>query len=620
MSENEEWQQKLTCVTLEMESKLAAEKKHTEHLTLELEVARLQLQGLDLSSRSLLGTDVEDAIQGGNDSRAIRESEEYTSETKERTPKHEIDQICEKDIQQDLGLEIKKITKASAVKLTGGWSREQSPETSPEIPLDDTTQGSSEFISELSPSGPHALVPMDFLENQETIQNLQLQVKETSNENLRLLQGLEERDQKVKSLLHEIKVLDSKLNLQEAQLTTKIEACMELEKTVEELKKEKSDLNEKLESFSCDNQRVVERSGGLTSLDLEMGTDKPSCEVIEDDVAKVTDNWGERYFDMNNELQRIKSEKGSTEHHALSAEADLEVVQTEKLYLEKDNENKQKVITCLEEELSVVTRERDRLREDLDTLSKENKELDQLSEKMKEKIGELESLQGEHLHLQEQLQRLEEDSQALSLVRSELENQIGQLNKEKDSLIRESESLQGKLSELEREKLTIAKALEAALMEKGEVAVRLSSTQEEVHQLRKGIEKLQVRIEADEKKQLHVSEKLRESERRNDALQDKVENLERELQMAEENQELVILDAENSKAEVDTLKTQIELMTESLKTLELDLVTTQSEKETLTKQLQEKQGQVSELDTLLSSLKNLLEGKEQEKNTDERRI
>uniref|UniRef100_A0A8W4F782 Centromere protein F n=1 Tax=Sus scrofa TaxID=9823 RepID=A0A8W4F782_PIG len=593
LSENEEWQQKLTCVTLEMESKLAAEKKHTEHLTLELEVARLQLQGLDLSSRSLLGTDVEDAIQGGNDSRAIRESEEYTSETKERTPKHEIDQICEKDIQQDLGLEIKKITKASAVKLTGGWSREQSPETSPEIPLDDTTQGCSECISELSPSGPHALVPMDFLENQVTIQNLQLQVKETSDENLRLLQGLEERDQKVKSLLHEIKALDSKLSLQEAQLTTKIEACMELEKTVEELKKEKSDLNEKLESFSCDNQRVVERSGGLTSLDLEMGTDKPSCEVIEDDVAKVTDNWGERYFDMNNELQRIKSEKGSTEHHALSAEADLEVVQTEKLYLEKDNENKQKVITCLEEELSVVTRERDRLREDLDTLSKENKELDQLSEKMKEKIGELESLQGERLHLQEQLQRLEEDSQALSLVRSELENQIGQLNKEKDSLIRESESLQGKLSELEREKLTIAKALEAALMEKGEVAVRLSSTQEEVHQLRKGIEKLQVRIEADEKKQLHVSEKLRESERRNDALQDKVENLERELQMAEENQELVILDAENSKAEVDTLKTQIELMTESLKTLELDLV--------------------SELDTLLSSLKNLLEGKEQEK-------
>ncbi|KAM9109358.1 centromere protein F isoform 1-T2 [Megaptera novaeangliae] len=611
LSENEQWQQKLTSVTAEMESKLAAEKKHTEHLTLELEVARLQLQGLDLSSRSLLGTDIEDAIRGGNDSCDIRESEEYTSETKERTPKHEIHQICEKDVQQDLSLEMEKITKMSAIKLIGEWSREQSPETSHGTPVEDTTQGCSECISELSLSGPDASVPMDFLENQVTIQNLQLQVKETSNENLRLLHGIKERDQKVESLLNEIKELDSKLNLQEVQLTTKIEACIELEKIVEELKKEKSDFSEKLESFSRDNQRV-ESSGSLTS-NLEMGTDKLSHEGIEDEVAKVTNNWRERCLSVENELQRMKAERGSTEHQALSAEANLEVVQTEKLFLEKDNENKQEFITCLEEELLVVTNERDQLRGELDTLSKENQELDQMSEKMKEKIRELESHQDECLHLQEQLQSLEKDSQALSLVRSELENQNRQLNKETESLVRESESLQTKLSELEHEKLTVAKALEAALMEKGEVAVRLSSTQEEVHQLRKGIEKLRVRIEADEKKQLHVSEKLKESERRKDLLQDKVETLERELHMAEENQELVILDAENSKAEVETLKTQIELMTESLKALDLDLVTIRSEKENLVKQLQEKQGQVSELHTLLSSLKNVLEEKEREK-------
>uniref|UniRef100_A0A8B9Y3B6 Centromere protein F n=1 Tax=Bos mutus grunniens TaxID=30521 RepID=A0A8B9Y3B6_BOSMU len=613
LSENEQWQQKLTDVTAEMESKLAAEKRHTEHLTLELEVARLQLQGLDLSSRSLLGTDIEDAILGGNDSCDIRESEEYISETKERTPKHEIHQICEKDVQQDLSLEMEKITKTGATKLTEEWSREQSSESSHEIPVEDPAQGCSGCISELSLSGPNASVPRDFLENQVTIQSLELKVKETSNENLRLLHGIEERDQKVENLLNEIKELDSKFHLLEVQLTTKIEACVALEKIVEELKKEKLDLNEKLESFSCHNQRE-ESSGGLTS-NLEMVTSKFPHEGIEDDVAKVTDNWREKCLQVENELQRIQSEKDSMEHHALSAEASLEAVQTEKLYLEKDNENKQTVITCLEEGLSVVTSERDQLRGELDTLSKENQELDQMSEKMKEKIRELESHQSECLHLQEWLQSLEKDSQALSLVRSELENQIEQLNKEKDSLVWESESLQTKLSESEHEKLAITKALEAALMEKGEVAVRLSSTQEEVHQLRKGIEKLRVRIEADEKKQLHVSEKLKESERRNDSLQDKVETLERELQMAEENQELVILDAENCKAEVETLKTQIELMTERLKDLELDLVTIRSEKENLLKQLQEKQGQsrVSELETLNSSFENLLREKEQEK-------
>uniref|UniRef100_A0A8C6FMA6 Centromere protein F n=1 Tax=Moschus moschiferus TaxID=68415 RepID=A0A8C6FMA6_MOSMO len=611
LSENEQWQQKLTDVTAEMESKLAAERRHTEHLTLELEVARLQLQGLDLSSRSLISMDTEDAVPGGNDSCDIRESEEYTSETKERTPKHEIHQLCEKDVQQDLSLEMGKITKTAATKLTEEWSREQSSETSHETPVEDPAQGSSECISELSLSGPNASVPRDFLEKQVTVQSLELKVKETSDENLRLLHGIEERDQKVENLLNEIKELDSKFHLLEVQLTTKIEACVALEKIVEELKKEKLDLNEKLESFSCHNQRE-ESSGGLTS-NLEMVTSKLPHEGVEDDVAKVTDDWREACLQVENELQRIQSEKDSMQHHALSVEASLEAVQTEKLYLEKDNENKQTVITCLEKGLSVVTSERDQLRGELDTLSKENQELGEMSEKMKEKIQELESHQSECLHLQEQLQSLEKYSEALSLVRSELENQIEQLNKEKDSLVWESESLQTKLSESEHEKLTVTKALEAALMEKGEVAVRLSSTQEEVHQLRKGIEKLRVRIEADEKKQLHVSEKLKESERRNDSLQDKVETLERELQMAEENQELVILDAENCKAEVEALKTQIELMTERLKDLELDLVTIRSEKENLLKQLQEKQGQASELDTLLSLSKNLLEEKEQEK-------
>ncbi|XP_023388998.1 centromere protein F isoform X1 [Pteropus vampyrus] len=643
LSENEQWQQKLTSVTVEMESKLAAEKKQTEHLSLELEVARLQLQGLDLSTRSLLGTDIEDDAQGGNDSCDKEESEEWTSETRARTPKQGVRQICENGVQQDLSLEMEKRAETGAVTLAGERSREQSPEASHGTPEEDEAQGFSECASASSRSCPNASVPVDFLENQVAIQSLQLQVKETTNENLRLLHMIEERDKNVEILLSEIKELDSKLNLQEVQLTTKTETCTELGKIVEELKKEKSDLIEKLESFSYDNPKV-ESSEGLNS-SLEMSTGKLSHEVTEDNVPKSVDKWRERFLEMANELKSIKSEKSSVEHHAHSVEADLEVVQTEKLRLEKDNENKQQVITCLEEELSVATCEKNQLRGELDTLSKEYKELDLMSEKMKEKIQELESHREEcqrHIgvveaevkdktqllqtlssdvsellkdktHLQEQMQSLEKDSQALSSVKSELESQIGQLHEEKESLVRESESLQTKLHDLEHEKLTVAKALEAALTEKGEVAVRLSSTQEEVRHLRDGIEKLRVRIEADEKKQLHVLEKLKESERKSDSLQDKVENLERELQMSEENQEMVILDAENSKAEVESLKTQVELMTERLKALELDLVTIKSEKGNLMKQLQEKQGQLSELDVLLSSFKNLLEEKEQEK-------
>ncbi|XP_027274519.1 centromere protein F isoform X2 [Cricetulus griseus] len=639
LSEKEQWQQKLTSVTLEMESKLAEAKQQTKNLSLELEVARLQLQELDLSSRSLLGTDMENAVQGQNDSYDIKESEVSVSETTEKTSTQDTDQTCDKDVQQDLCLET-LITKTETARFTGEGCEEQSLQTNCEASAEDKTQDYSECISELF-SSPNVLIPMDILEDQGSSQNLHLQ-KDTSNENLRLPPVVDDWDKKVESLLNEIKESGSKLSLQEVQLKIKIETCMQLEKIVKDLKKEKSDLSEKLESLPC-NQEVHQRIESREDLvfDVELGTSKLSG-AIKDSAANIEDNWKEKFLDVEKELIRIQSEKANLEHLILSVEADLKVVQAEKLHLERDTESKQKVIVDLKEELFVVISERNRLCGELDTVSEERKALDQMSKKMKEKVEELESHQSESLrhievveaevkdkaellqtlsfnvseltkdkaHLQEQLQSLQNDSQGLSLAVGELEIQIGQLSKEKESLVKESQNFQVKLTETECEKQNISKALEVALMEKGEFAVRLSSTQEEVHQLRRGIEKLSVRIKADEKKHFSTEEKLKESQRENDSLKDKVENLERELEMSEEHQELVILDAENSKAEVETLKAQMDEMAKNLSVFELDLVTVRSERENLTRQLQDKQSRVSELDELCSSFRSLLEEKE----------
>ncbi|XP_042114757.2 centromere protein F isoform X1 [Peromyscus maniculatus bairdii] len=640
LSEKEQWQQKVTSVTLEMESKLAEEKQQTKNLSLELEVARLQLQELDLSSRSLLGTDMENAVRSQNDSYDIKEAEVYISETTEKTPKQDTDQTCDKDVQQDLCLET-SITETETAGLTGEGCEEQPPETNCGAPAEDKTQDNSECVSELF-SSPNVLVPMDVLEDRGSTQNLHLQ-KDASNLNLRLFPAVDDWDKKVESLLNEIKEADSKLSLEEVQLKIKIETCIQLEKIVKDLKKEKSDLSEKLESLPC-NQEVGQRVESSEDLgfDLESGANELS-EAVKDHEANREDNWKAKFLDVEKELTRIESEKANIERLLLSVEAGLEEVQAEKLGLERDTESKQKIIVGLKEELAVVISERDRLRGELDTVSKERKALDQMSKKMKEKIEELESYQSESLHhievveaevkdkaellqtlsfnvseltkdkahLQEQLQNLLKDSQRLSSAVGELEIQIGQLTREKESLVKESQNFQVKLTESECEKQNISKALEVALMEKGEFAVRLSSTQEEVHQLRRGIEKLSVRIKADEKKHLSTEEKLKESQRENDSLKDKVENLERELEMSEENQELVILDAENSKAEMETLKAQVDEMAKTLRVSELDLVTVRSERENLTRQLQEKQSRVSELDELCSSFRSLLEEKEQ---------
>ncbi|KAM5295311.1 LOW QUALITY PROTEIN: uncharacterized protein AAES06_005488 [Glossophaga mutica] len=208
----------------------------------------------------------------------------------------------------------------------------------------------------------------------------------------------------------------------------------------------------------------------------------------------------------------------------------------------------------------------------------------------------------EKAHLQEQLQSLIKDLQALSLGRNQQEHQIKQVNHKKESLVRESESLQNKLLELEQEALTVTKSLETAGMQKGEVAMRLSSPQDKDHLMRNDTETLRVSMEADEKKHL---EEMKGTD-------SKKENLASQLQMTRKKHEATILHAEYSKAEVDTLKSQIESMMEQLKASELDLMTIRSEKENLTQQLQEKQGQMTELDTLRSSLVHLLEAKEEE--------
>ena len=204
----------------------------------------------------------------------------------------------------------------------------------------------------------------------------------------------------------------------------------------------------------------------------------------------------------------------------------------------------------------------------------------------------------EKVHLQEQLQHLIKDLQALSLGRNHQEHPIEHMNHNKESLLRERKSLQSKLCEVQQEDPNVPETLESADM----VALRLSPTQDEGHLLKRDMETPRVSSEGAENKRL---ENMKGTANKN-------ENLASQLHMAGKKHKETILHAEYSKAEVETLKAQIEFMTEHLKASELDLATTRSEKENLTQQLLEKQGQVTELTTLRSSLVQLLEAKEEE--------
>jgi centromere protein F len=160
----------------------------------------------------------------------------------------------------------------------------------------------------------------------------------------------------------------------------------------------------------------------------------------------------------------------------------------------------------------------------------------------------------------------------LVMVRSEKENLTMQLQEKQGEMLeldRLLSSLKSLLEEKEQQRIQMKEESKAAmellhtqLKELNEEIAALVNNQEtqeakeqsldlpgeEVHQLRSSVEKLKVCIEADEKKQLHILQELKESQHHAVLLKDRVENLERELELSGKNQECVILEAEKSKA------------------------------------------------------------------------
>ncbi|XP_025904199.1 centromere protein F isoform X2 [Nothoprocta perdicaria] len=626
-SDNEEWQQKLHNLSMEMECKLAAERKQSENLYLELEAARFQLQVLDLSSRSLLCTDTEVNPQQENNSfyelRMPNENKAQKNDTPERSP-YEKMVIRGKSLCENV---TETIERGFLEDCTEKLREQECRNVSEEI------ANVSDCVSVLSFSNSSSfLSAADFSENQ-----ISTETNQQTAENLNLINEKEESNKKV-DLLMKVKELSLPLDFQHTHLTPQRSAFVELEEMAVLLKKVNCDIKEKLESVSLDKQQLSLR---VMSLEKELDNIKSELEIYKarlsnvtetetlDDVEMASKDWHERFIEVENELKRTQSEKENIENHALSIEKDFEVLQSKYHQLERDREIKLETICGLHEHLAAVTTERNHISQELNILSENKKELDKMYQKLQEKLKALESnktstefIRSEDEVMTEtnlsdvnQESSENEHQQSLEKVGESFttdQNQEADLNKEKDLGVRESEMMQSKLSTLEMENSKLYKSLEGLLIEKGELAARLNSAQQEVHQMRYGIEKLKVKIESDEKKKRHIAEKLKESERKADSLLDKIERLERELQMSEENLEDAFIQSETAKEEAETLKIEMGEMTERLKCLKLEIDALSSQKEHLAKNLKEKQDKILEMESSNLATVKILEEKEEE--------
>ncbi|OPJ72283.1 centromere protein F [Patagioenas fasciata monilis] len=644
LSDKEEWQQKLNKVTMEMECKLAAERKQTENLSLELEAARLQLQVLDLSSHSLLCTDIENNTEQESNSPYKLRVPIANSALKSNNPKLiPIEKMAVGDTSV-----CENVTETSEARLmeddTGKISGEhECRNTSGEI------TSPSDPASALSFSNSDVILSAgDFFGNQVTPETLQEEAKQQTTENVKLIYETEESHKYV-DLPMKVEQLNSELNFQNAQFTPKSSASAEPEQTTVAVKEENYDIKEKTQSVSVNKQQL---SLGVVSWEKEPEKAKSELEIHKvrlsnaadtlDEVEMMNRDCHEQFLAAENEHIRPKSEPVVMENCASSTENYIEMLQAKYQQLEREREVNLKTIAGLQEHLVSVTAERNHIGQELSVLSENKKELDRKYQKLQEKLKELEStnvgstefirrlesevrtqmnlfesaksdvnqLSNEKDQLLQNLQSLEQD--AMSFALEKLQNKATDLNEEKELLVRELEMMQSKLRSSEMENSKLSRSLEGLLMEKGELAARLSSAQKEVDQMRYGIEKLKVKIESDEKKKCYVAEKLKESERKADSLLDKIERLERELEMSEKNLEDAIVQSEIAKAEAETVTMEKEEMAEKLKCFNLQIDVLTSQKESLDKDLKEKQERVRELESSNLTTAKLLEEKEEE--------
>ncbi|XP_075003180.1 centromere protein F [Calonectris borealis] len=646
LSDKEEWQQKLNNVTMEMERKLAAERKQTENLSLELEAARLQLQVLDLSSHSLLCTDIENNTEQENSSHYQLGVPVESSALKSNKPKLiPIEKMAVGDTSV-----CENVTETAEARLMEDYTEKISGEHECRN-MSEKITSPSDHASALSFSNSSMFLSAgDFYENQITTEMLQEEAKQTA-ENLKLIYETEESHKHV-DLLMNVEQLNSELNFQNAQLTPKSSAFAELEEATVVVKEKNCDIKEKLESVSVNKQQLSFR---VVSLEKEPENVKSELEIRKvrlsnaadtlDDVEMTKRDCHEQFLAAENEQRSPKSEQVNIESHALFIKHDIEMLQAKCQQLEREREVNLKTICSFQEHLVSVTAERNHIGQELSILSENKKELDQKCQKLQEKLKELQStkvdstefirrlegevrtqtnlletaksdvnqLSNEKDHLLQKLQSLENDAVFFALEKEKLQNEGADLKKEKKLIVTELEMMQSKLSSSEVENSKLSRSLEGLLTEKGELAARLSSAQKEVDQMRYGIEKLKVKIESDEKKKHHVAEKLKESERKADFLLDKIERLERELEMSEKNLEDAIIQSETAKAEAETLTMEIEEMTEKLKCFSLQIDVLTSQKECLAKDLKEKQERILELESSNLTATKLLEEKEKEK-------
>ncbi|XP_072503946.1 centromere protein F isoform X2 [Notamacropus eugenii] len=362
--ENEQWQQKLASVTVEMESKLAAEKKQTEYLSLQLEVARLQFQGLDLSSHSFLIAESEDAMKNDQESNVSDKSEEHTSFVDEKIIKSDRLHICEQNIQQTLNLECEKIAEIDGVSTALVNSKELNLENEHRN-SSDKMPSNSECIRELSFSSNDPSAAMDFLENQinKATDNEAL-LKKEMNEMMQKMTVLQEEytgeKNRREAEAEKSKIQLDELSLEKCELKKSLNCAQkELKEREEKGRNEISDYQCRLQDSSKKYETLLMEANKKHEMEIEAYQEKLICK--EQDLSS-----------LKSEMEILKSNKEELTNSLKTTSKILEELKKTKAdntkyvtQLKKENENARGKIQLLIKTCKQLENEKETLQKEI---------------------------------------------------------------------------------------------------------------------------------------------------------------------------------------------------------------------------------------------------------------
>lgn len=433
-----------------------------------------------------------------------------------------------------------------------------------------------------------------------------------------------------------------------------------LEKSLEDIKKEKesldaeltslkelnksdlSSLNEKLKDLEIANKELTEKNSSLLSEISEL-SDKNSS--LSNEVTELTNKNNTLATEIALLKQQLEKSQSDKDLLASNHDDKLKSLIEEKVQLEKTLSDKEKTISTSKIDHETTKKEFDSWKDEntkavesltklLEEKTNEHLSLSELHQKLESDLKDaqeshsnaIKDLNDKADSLHKSLEDKSEKHSTLSELHKKLEaelkssreshsKEIGDLNAKSESLSKDIEIKSTKLAELE----SIQSEHKKAQVKLSDYEKDISSNEDSIKQLKTQIQELEDKLEAQEQEYKQSEEKLKKER---DDLSQQLEKVKETLATTLTKQKDLLSENEAGASKLGSLETEKKTLEDKIESLEKEITVlneqlekSKEDHEISLKSLKDKEESVTSLKSLLDSQKSLVKNLQKERQT-----